>query len=293
MSAELPLVSVMMPVFNGAKTLPLALESLLAQSYWNWECLLVDDCSTDSFGEVIQPFIRDKRIRLISLPVNRGRGNARQTALDYASGDYLTFLDCDDFFHPDKLAIQVRAMRSDRELCMVSVAVGSLNLKRELISVRGKGTGITRIYSGGNKQTVFFPASCLVITELAKKTGYNLNLSVAEDTDFFERYLSGRKYLMLPDLLYFYDEVGAVSYSKLLDYQFKKLVYDFLDWRKSPFRSTRIAFKTGFKLIVYAVLAPVVGVDFFLKKRGKKPTVQQLNSLKETLSVIEIETHSA
>lgn len=289
----MPLVSVMMPVYNGAQTLPLALESLFAQSYPSWECLLVDDCSTDNFSEVVQPFLSDSRIKLISLPLNGGRGNARQVALENASGEYLTFLDCDDFFHPHKLELQVKALQSDPQLYLISAAVGSLNTSRELISVRGKGTGISQVYSVGCKQTSFFPASCLVLTDLAKTIGYNLKLTVAEDTDFFERYLADKKYLMLPDLLYFYTEVGAVSYSKLLDYQFKKLTYDFSEWWKRPFHSTKTVLKTCFKLVIYMYGAPFVGVDFFLKRRGKKPSIQQLNSLKMTLSIIENEVHPA
>lgn len=293
MKTDLPLVSVMMPVFNGAQTLPMALESLRAQSYPNWECLLVDDCSTDRFRQVVQPYLSDIRIKLISLPVNKGRGNARQVALHHASGEYLTFLDCDDFFHPHKLSLQVRALQSDPHLQMVSAAIGSLNGSRELISVRGKGSGNPKWYTSGNKKTAFFPASCLVKTELAKKTGYNLTLTVAEDTDFFERYLNGSKYLMLPDVLYFYHEVGAVSYSKLLDYQFKKLAYDYSGWRNSPWISTNAVLRTWCKLLIYMYITPFVGVDFFLKRRGDKPTLQHLNSLTMTLSIIEREVHPA
>ncbi len=91
-----PLVSVMMPCYNSAGTLPLALASLVAQTYENWECILVDDGSTDRPIDIVEQ-ASDKRISFFRLDRNMGRGVAQQAALDYATGDYLCMLDADDW----------------------------------------------------------------------------------------------------------------------------------------------------------------------------------------------------
>ena len=93
------LVSVMMPVYNASASIPRALASLFAQSYEEWECIVVDDGSTDGSADVVTR-CRDSRVRCVRLPENRGRAVARQTALDVANGRYLAFLDADDRWRP-------------------------------------------------------------------------------------------------------------------------------------------------------------------------------------------------
>ena len=87
-----PLVSVMMPCFNAAETLPMALASLLAQTHARWEAVIVDDGSTDATWDVLRA-VDDPRLRVERFPENRGRGAARQRCLEMARGDFLSMLD--------------------------------------------------------------------------------------------------------------------------------------------------------------------------------------------------------
>ncbi len=87
----MPLVSVIMPLFNAADTLFLALASLQAQTCENWECIIVDDGSTDNPEQIINA-VGDSRIQYHHLDRNRGRGYARQCALEMANGDTSHFL---------------------------------------------------------------------------------------------------------------------------------------------------------------------------------------------------------
>ena len=98
-----------MPVHNSADSLPMALSSVVAQTFENWECIVVDDGSTDGSGE-IAGMVRDRRIRVLRLDKNRGRGFARQIALEAAFGDLLCMLDADDWLYPEKLHMQVSGM---------------------------------------------------------------------------------------------------------------------------------------------------------------------------------------
>lgn len=99
-----PLVSIITPVYNSEEFLKETIESVLKQTYTNWEHLLVDDCSTDGSWEVIESFIgRDERFKAFRLARNCGPGIARNYAIEKAAGKYVAFLDSDDLWLPNRL----------------------------------------------------------------------------------------------------------------------------------------------------------------------------------------------
>ncbi|MCD8511791.1 MAG: glycosyltransferase family 2 protein [Bacillus sp. (in: Bacteria)] len=105
------LVSIITPTFNSEKFIADTIESVLAQSYTNWEMIIVDDCSKDSTVEIIKEYVeQDERIRLIQLEENQGPAVARNTAINNANGRYLAFLDGDDQWLPEKLEKQLQFM---------------------------------------------------------------------------------------------------------------------------------------------------------------------------------------
>lgn len=106
----MPKVSIIVPCYNQARFLPDALDSLLAQTLTNWECIVVDDGSQDNTREVAERYAKgDSRIRLIS-QANRGLADARNSGIEVARGRYIQFLDADDLIAPEKLALQVEAL---------------------------------------------------------------------------------------------------------------------------------------------------------------------------------------
>lgn len=96
------LVSIIIPVYNAEDFLIETIESVQAQTYKNWELLLVDDCSTDSSGDLIEAKAKeDDRIKYIKLEKNSGAAVTRNIGLSEASGRYVAFLDSDDIWKPD------------------------------------------------------------------------------------------------------------------------------------------------------------------------------------------------
>lgn len=104
------LVSIIMPAYNTGNCIAESIRSVLAQSYENWELLIVDDCSTDNTRQVIGSF-SDSRIRLLHNPVNSGAAVSRNLALREAKGRYIAFLDSDDLWEPEKLERQLAFMQ--------------------------------------------------------------------------------------------------------------------------------------------------------------------------------------
>ena len=112
------LVSVIVPCFNSAETIRETLESIKEQSITYFECIIIDDFSTDRTLQVINSIIiNDKRFKVISLTENQGVTYARNIGLKNANGRYLTFLDSDDIWHKDFLYLSLKA-REKKDLAI-------------------------------------------------------------------------------------------------------------------------------------------------------------------------------
>lgn len=116
------LVSIVTPVYNASRYLAQTIESVLAQTYQEWELLLSDDCSTDDSIKIAKSFQNnDKRIKVLESSENTGPAGSRNRAIAAAQGKYIAFLDSDDLWDPKKLHTQVRFMeKSGHPLCYSS-----------------------------------------------------------------------------------------------------------------------------------------------------------------------------
>ena len=113
----MPLVSVVMPVYNTEKYLAEAIESILTQTFTNFELIIVDDGSTDGSAEIIRAYERrDERIRFVQLGENMGDAGARNAGIALASGMYIAFMDGDDISLPVRLQKQVNVLESHPEI---------------------------------------------------------------------------------------------------------------------------------------------------------------------------------
>lgn len=103
------LVSVIMPSWNTSNFIAESIQSVINQTYENWELIIVDDCSTDNTDDVVAKFT-DKRIRYFKNEKNSGAALSRNRALREARGEWIAFLDSDDLWNPDKLEHQINFM---------------------------------------------------------------------------------------------------------------------------------------------------------------------------------------
>lgn len=104
------LVSIIMPSYNTAKYIGDSIKSVLAQTYGNWELIIVDDCSTDNTDEIVKEFLSDERIKYLKNEKNSGAAISRNYALREAKGKWIAFLDSDDLWLPEKLEKQLAFM---------------------------------------------------------------------------------------------------------------------------------------------------------------------------------------
>lgn len=108
---NLPLVSIIMNCYNGEKYLREAIDSVLSQSYENWELIFWDNKSTDETQAIVKSY-EDKRICYHLAEINKPLSAARNLAIQKAKGDYIAFLDSDDIWLPEKLLLQMEGLTS-------------------------------------------------------------------------------------------------------------------------------------------------------------------------------------
>lgn len=272
-----PLVTVMMPVFNGLPMIQASIESLLAQTYSNWECIIVDDGSTDGTSDFLDT-LTDRRFIVFHFAKNLGRSFARQKALDLARGKYLAMIDADDIYSPLKLERQVFLLETHPEVQLVSSAMCSFGINTHILRKRGTNREIIVDYNGTN---VPLHASSMLLLDRAKCFKYNLFLKLGEDADFLSRYLVGCKYFLDPYILYYYSEFDSVTKKKILDSYKGKIVIYTKDLR------LRKAFVNLVKFCIQKVRFMFYTTDKILASRGKPLTeYEKLNFRLECLRFI-------
>ena len=122
-----PTVSVVMAAKNYAKFLPVAIESVIAQTFADWELVIVDDGSTDATPATVKPYLADRRVRYIRSD-KLGQSRAKNLGIDLSHGEVIAFLDADDAWKPTKL---------ERQLALLQDDVGVIFCGRELIDESG------------------------------------------------------------------------------------------------------------------------------------------------------------
>lgn len=277
-----PQVAVMMPVYNGERTLPLAITSLLFQTYPYWKCYIVNDGSTDGTRGYLDS-LNDDRFVIIHFENNLGRPFARQAALDIAEGKYLAFLDADDFYHPQKLEKQIEAFDKNKDIDLVSCGMASFDHRLILRTVRSNQFISYEKFVKGKDLFILSRAGSMVKLLEAKNIGYNLSLSYAQDTDFFVRYLDGNAYMNLADAFYYYSEFESVNLKKLI-----KTYFFNINQIKSNFTGLpkfKYVLIEVFKILYNSFIGLIFGVDRILLKRGKPVDAKEIEYFEMALNL--------
>ena len=129
---EKPVVSVIMPAYNCEKFIAKAIESVLVQNV-SLELIILNDCATDGTERVIQQYLSDQRIRYVKNDRNMGVARTRNEGVRMAIGEYVAFLDSDDWWEREKLSKQLALIKKEKKvLCSTG---------RELVDINGKLTG--------------------------------------------------------------------------------------------------------------------------------------------------------
>lgn len=187
-----PAVSVVMPTYNSAAYVCDSIDSVIGQDFPDWELLIVDDASADGTPELVRErYAHDDRVIVHALASNRGAAVARNTAIEAARGRFIAFLDSDDLWRPNKLAVQVPLLESS-EACLAF---------SEYDVFKGPGRQVVRTVSAP-KRLVYRdllwgdPIGCLTAIYDTEKTGKVLmpDIRMRQDWGLWMRLLRGGRW---------------------------------------------------------------------------------------------------
>lgn len=184
------LVSIIVPVYNVENFIGETMDRVLAQTWQDWELLLVEDCSEDNTAALIRQYMEktgDSRIRLISQSSNMGAARARNRGLEEAGGRYIAYLDADDLWEPEKLEREIAFMQ-EKDAAFAFTGY-------EFADENGKGTGKvvhvpeTLTYRQALSNTTIFTTTVMFDLEKISKEQLEMPVIKSEDTALWFRVL--------------------------------------------------------------------------------------------------------
>lgn len=183
-----PLVSVIMPVYNAEKYLKRAVESILNQTYREFEFIIIDDASTDSTSKILKSFKRkDKRITLIRNKANLGVTKSLNEAVARACGKYIIRMDADDWSYPDRFKLQVELMEKNPEVVVSGSYVEVCDSKLKTKYIRKYHRSDTDIRKHIFRYSPFAHPATIWKTAVLKKERYNETLTTCQDYELYFR----------------------------------------------------------------------------------------------------------
>lgn len=250
LKTEGPLVSVMMPTYNGAAYLHEAIDSILNQTYTHWELIIVDDGSTDETPAILQAYCRQHaRIKAYRI-AHGGRGKARNKCLKEASGKYIAVCDSDDISLPNRFKAQVDFLETHPDIGVVSAQIlhfDDQHVPTLLYSYPETPEQIQARFDKG-KMGVAHSASMFRRELIDKVGGYSEECLRAQDLEFFLRVNEVSHFVTLRDDLLRYRNnpstttyrfwVGLCKYGRYAVYcrgRFRKQLAPerFADWERT------------------------------------------------------------
>lgn len=188
-----PLVSIIIPTFNRAHLIGETLDSIIAQTYENWECIIVDDGSSDNTDEVLAKYInKDERFHYYHRPKEllKGGNAARNYGFEVSGGDYIQWFDSDDLMHPNKIEIKIKKIFSENVDFVISK---TQNFDKNVLQFPYKYSieenGFT-LFSFLMRYIHWYTYDCLLKRSLASQINYFEKMKAWQDYYYFAKMLS-------------------------------------------------------------------------------------------------------
>ncbi|RJP28761.1 MAG: glycosyltransferase [Candidatus Omnitrophota bacterium] len=182
MRTRTPKISVIIPTYNRANYISVAIHSVLNQTYHNWEIIVIDDGSNDSTKEVIRPYLDNISYFYQN---NQGEASARNIGINRSKGEFIAFLDSDDLWLPDKLKIQISRLESNDQLSLTYCRAKMIDSHGIFMGYKPTTPALsTRDFLYGAR----LPMTVLVKRKVFDEVGlFDTNIKVGVDTDLWLR----------------------------------------------------------------------------------------------------------
>lgn len=242
MNLKQPLISIIMPVHNAGQFLAPALNSIISQTYTNWELICIDDSSTDSSLSTIKEYQSfEKRIKILQNKKKSGIGYCLNKGLKKAKGEFIARMDADDISLPERFAKQVHLLKTHKDLVACGGQIAMINAKGAIFAHKKFPLDSKTLYSMIMKMVPIQHPLLVAKASVLKSFRYFENLTTGEDVD----------------MLFYLLSKGNISNVDSVIYQYRK--HDTSNGYHNVKKTFAITFESRFRAI---------------KKYGYKPSLK-------------------
>jgi glycosyltransferase involved in cell wall biosynthesis len=265
-----PVISIGIPFYNAEKYLKFAIQSVMNQSYKNWELILVDDGSSDNSLKIAQDFsLKDARIRVIYDGANRKLPYRLNQLIKESDGSFIVRMDADDVMHPERLKRQFDFLKNNTHFDLVSTGLISINNNNQVKGFRN----VNKLYSDFGIPKLNYPIvhpSVMARNSWYERNYYSEKFPRAEDFELWTRSIVNNDFKMavMPDLLLYYREEGNLSLDKLIN-SYKDTLKIYSQYHSKNNLDTEIL-KLNFKILVSKIFYHTGNLQKLARRRNEK-----------------------
>ncbi|MDC2987447.1 glycosyltransferase [Candidatus Pelagibacter bacterium] len=237
-SSNSPRVSIIMNCFNGEKFLHQSLDSIIQQTYKNWELIFWDVSTSDKSKKILEEY-KEKRFKYFNIGVKKNLYNSRNEAIEVSNGELIAFLDCDDWWHKEKLEKQIKLFE-DESVAMVYSGYFEYHQHKN----KFKKISTSKIFSGYIQSKIIHDYHIGILTTLIRKKvfheirGYNNFFHICGDFEFNIRMSENNKIIGLKEFLAYY-RIHKENISRDIDKEIIELEYCYEIFKKKGLKNLK------------------------------------------------------
>lgn len=258
------IITIAIPFYNAEKYLAQAIDSVVWQTYHNWQLLLIDDGSTDDSLRIAQEYsLADNRIKVFSDGHNKNLGYRLNQIPNLVDTLYLARMDADDIMHPKRIEKQLEILEANPEIDVLGTNAYTINEKDEVVGMRffyDKSVVLIKV-------STFIHPTIMAKTEWFRNNPYDIEAVRIEDTELWYRTINTSNFMMMVEPLFFYREFGSNYYKKYFKSNDAKLYilnkYNHNDYWVKFFKSNKL------KGIIYYIFNLVGKEGILIQRRNK------------------------
>ncbi len=259
-----PLISIAIPVYNAEEYISYAIQSVINQTYSNWELLIIDDGSTDNSISVARSY-NDFRIEIYSDGKNKGLPSRLNESIKWAKGKYYARMDADDIMHYKRLETQMFFLETHPEIDVLGSSMYSIDANNKLM--------YERLIDTQNDTTIFLHPSVIGKLSWFLQHPYNLKMKKAQDVELWLRTKKCSTFYSAGDKLVFYREFGVPTFRKYTKTMLYVLYYLYLHPYKYNigivYAIRNIIYSCG-KILVCGLFTMLKRTDLMISLRKKQ-----------------------
>ncbi len=270
------LISVAIPFYNSEKYISYSIQSVINQTYTNWELLLIDDGGTDRSLSIAKDYARkDSRIRVISDGQNKGLATRLNESVKLALGEYYARMDDDDIMSINRLETQIRYLESHSDIDVLGSSAIIID----------SGNNIMGSHDMSAITTSFIHPTIMGRISWFRSNPYAAWCRRCQDKELWLRTATNSVFVNLQTPLMFYREAGTISFKKYLSSQKANISIfkHYKEYSKSYSWFLKSNIKSYSTIVLYYILSKFGKIDYLVKSRKRKPLPPELLLTKDVL----------